>query len=275
MVADELFSVIAERTRRDILSALADEAKAVGQLVDDLGVSQPTVSKHLRVLREAGVVTIRAQGQKRYYSINTEPLNHVAAWLNELGATPAGSVGKSAAKSSASQAKIARPNSSAQSGSDAQVGADSLTSATEPANPLSDLAGTARTGLQPGHSDANAAARGGADKVGTSVNDRKPSAAAQGRGPASKVNSGSAPAASAQPLVASNNFGMTGGVPGNGMPEKAGVAARQAAVLPSVSSTQSNGEPNAAGQLSRSVGRAANRAADLLANLPKIRRRKD
>lgn len=87
MVADELFSVIAERTRRDILSALAHEQKAVGQLVDELGVSQPTVSKHLKVLREAGVVRIRAQGQRRFYSINTEPLSQVARWLDSIGAT--------------------------------------------------------------------------------------------------------------------------------------------------------------------------------------------
>uniref|UniRef100_UPI00258D360D ArsR/SmtB family transcription factor n=1 Tax=Arthrobacter sp. TaxID=1667 RepID=UPI00258D360D len=86
MVVEAVFAVIAEGTRRDILEALATEHKAVGQLVEELGVSQPTVSKHLRVLREAGVVTMRAQGQKRYYSINTEPLSMVSEWLHGLGA---------------------------------------------------------------------------------------------------------------------------------------------------------------------------------------------
>ena len=86
MVVEEVFAVIAEGTRRDILASLAREHKAVGQLVDELGVSQPTVSKHLRVLREAGVVTMRAQGQKRFYSINTAPLTLVSDWLHGLGA---------------------------------------------------------------------------------------------------------------------------------------------------------------------------------------------
>jgi len=86
MVVEEVFAVIAEGTRRDILASLAKEHKAVGQLVEELGVSQPTVSKHLRVLREAGVVTMRAQGQKRFYSINTAPLALVSEWLHGLGA---------------------------------------------------------------------------------------------------------------------------------------------------------------------------------------------
>lgn len=86
MVVEKVFAVIAESTRRDILEALAQDSKAVGQLVEELGVSQPTVSKHLRVLREAGVVTMRAQGQKRFYGINTEPLALVSTWLDSLGA---------------------------------------------------------------------------------------------------------------------------------------------------------------------------------------------
>ncbi len=86
MVVEKVFAVIAESTRRDILEALVQESKAVGQLVDELGVSQPTVSKHLRVLREAGVVTMRAQGQKRFYAINTAPLAMVSIWLESLGA---------------------------------------------------------------------------------------------------------------------------------------------------------------------------------------------
>src|SRR6185437_16247869 len=110
MVAEKVFAVIAESTRRDILAALAQESKAVGQLVDELGVSQPTVSKHLRVLREAGVVTMRAQGQKRFYGINTEPLELVSAWLDSLGAAaaPAAATVPPAAQAPAAQAPAAQ-----------------------------------------------------------------------------------------------------------------------------------------------------------------------
>jgi DNA-binding transcriptional ArsR family regulator len=67
MGIDDVFAVIAESTRRQILENLRDGDKAVGELVIELQVSQPTVSKHLKVLREAGLVTMRAQGQKRFY----------------------------------------------------------------------------------------------------------------------------------------------------------------------------------------------------------------
>ncbi|WP_298253870.1 helix-turn-helix transcriptional regulator [uncultured Arthrobacter sp.] len=87
---DDVFAVIAERTRRQILENLQDGDKAVGELVVDLQVSQPTVSKHLKVLREAGLVTMRAQGQKRYYSLERAPLGRVGSWLSSLGASGAG-----------------------------------------------------------------------------------------------------------------------------------------------------------------------------------------
>ncbi|MEG9249297.1 metalloregulator ArsR/SmtB family transcription factor [Arthrobacter sp. Soc17.1.1.1] len=81
MGIDDVFAVIAEGTRRQILRQLRDGDMAVGELVVELQVSQPTVSKHLKVLREAGLVTMRAQGQKRYYSLETAPLGHVREWL--------------------------------------------------------------------------------------------------------------------------------------------------------------------------------------------------
>lgn len=81
---DDVFAVIAEATRRQILASLRDGDKAVGELVQELEVSQPTVSKHLKVLREAGLVTMRAQGQKRFYSLDSEPLKYVASWLAEF-----------------------------------------------------------------------------------------------------------------------------------------------------------------------------------------------
>jgi DNA-binding transcriptional ArsR family regulator len=81
MGIDDVFAVIAEGTRRQILRSLRDGDKAVGELVVELEVSQPTVSKHLKVLREAGLVTMRAQGQKRFYSLETAPLGLVKDWL--------------------------------------------------------------------------------------------------------------------------------------------------------------------------------------------------
>ena len=84
MGIDDVFAVIAEGTRRHILKSLRDGDKAVGELVVELQVSQPTVSKHLKVLREAGLVTMRAQGQKRFYSLETAPLSVVRNWLAEI-----------------------------------------------------------------------------------------------------------------------------------------------------------------------------------------------
>ncbi|HSU69811.1 MAG TPA: metalloregulator ArsR/SmtB family transcription factor, partial [Micrococcaceae bacterium] len=82
MVMDDVFAVIAEETRRDILDSLRAGDKAVGQLVEELGASQPTISKHLRVLREASLVSMRAEGQKRFYSLNTVPLQRISGWIN-------------------------------------------------------------------------------------------------------------------------------------------------------------------------------------------------
>ena len=81
MVFDDVFAVIAEGTRREILGALRTGDKAVGTLVEELEVSQPTVSKHLKVLREAGLVSMRAEGQRRYYSLETAPLEELVLWL--------------------------------------------------------------------------------------------------------------------------------------------------------------------------------------------------
>ncbi|MDQ4503770.1 metalloregulator ArsR/SmtB family transcription factor [Sinomonas sp. ASV322] len=86
MVTD-IFAVIADQTRRDILQELRAGDKAVGELVDALDASQPTVSKHLRVLRDAGLVTTRAQGQKRFYGLRLEPLAEVGGWLTSLRTT--------------------------------------------------------------------------------------------------------------------------------------------------------------------------------------------
>lgn len=81
---DDLFAVIADPTRRHILEFLAIESLSVGELVEELGISQPTVSKHLKVLRTAGLVETEAVGQKRFYSLVPQPLERVTDWLTSL-----------------------------------------------------------------------------------------------------------------------------------------------------------------------------------------------
>lgn len=72
---------VAEPTRRRILDLLLEREHAVGELVDAIGISQPGVSKHLRVLREAGLVEVRADGKRRLYALNPEPLLELDVWL--------------------------------------------------------------------------------------------------------------------------------------------------------------------------------------------------
>jgi DNA-binding transcriptional ArsR family regulator len=76
-----VFDVLAEPTRRRILDLLSEREHAVGELVERLDVSQPGVSKHLRVLREADLVRVRQDAQRRWYGINAEPLAELDAWL--------------------------------------------------------------------------------------------------------------------------------------------------------------------------------------------------
>lgn len=95
----DIYTVIADPTRRELLRVLRDRADgqdarghdgdgrgsdgeiSVGEMVVELMLSQPTVSKHLRVLRDAGLVLVREEGQHRYYRIDSEPLIAVAEWL--------------------------------------------------------------------------------------------------------------------------------------------------------------------------------------------------
>ena len=83
-MAHDSYSALSDPTRRRILTALSHGARPVGELVRELEVSQPTVSKHLKVLRDVGLVTTRAEGQRRYYSIEAETLAEVARWIEEL-----------------------------------------------------------------------------------------------------------------------------------------------------------------------------------------------
>ena len=73
--------MLAEPSRRQILDLLRVRERTVGELVEQLRLSQPGVSKHLRVLREAGLVDVRVDAQRRWYQLRPEPLAEVDAWL--------------------------------------------------------------------------------------------------------------------------------------------------------------------------------------------------
>lgn len=75
------FEIIAEPNRRAILSLLIASQRSVGEIERRLGMSQPAVSKHLRVLRDAGLVESTIDAQRRLYRVNPEPLREVEAWL--------------------------------------------------------------------------------------------------------------------------------------------------------------------------------------------------
>jgi DNA-binding transcriptional ArsR family regulator len=76
------FAAVAEPSRRRILDLLRERERPVGELVDDLRVSQPAVSKHLRILRDEGLVDVRPQGRSRLYALRAAPLAEVDAWLD-------------------------------------------------------------------------------------------------------------------------------------------------------------------------------------------------
>jgi len=75
------YDALVEPTRRRILDLLRERPRLVGELVDELGISQPGTSKHLRVLREAGLVAVRQDAQRRWYELRPGPLAEVDAWL--------------------------------------------------------------------------------------------------------------------------------------------------------------------------------------------------
>jgi len=80
-VSVDAFTVVAEPTRRRILDALRRHDRSVGDLVEALAISQPTVSKHLKVLREAGFVSCRTAAQQRIYRLETHPFRDLDRWL--------------------------------------------------------------------------------------------------------------------------------------------------------------------------------------------------
>jgi len=96
----DIFDVVADPTRRDILGVLLNRETtmpqsggeiSVGEIVTALGASQPTVSKHLKVLRESGLVAVREEGQHRYYRLDRAPLERLEDWLIPFVSPEAGS----------------------------------------------------------------------------------------------------------------------------------------------------------------------------------------
>jgi DNA-binding transcriptional ArsR family regulator len=77
----DLFEAVAEPNRRRILDLLRQGERPAGELVDALAISQPGVSKHLRLLREAGLVAARVEGQRRLYRLEPAGLSELEAWL--------------------------------------------------------------------------------------------------------------------------------------------------------------------------------------------------
>jgi DNA-binding transcriptional ArsR family regulator len=78
---ESTFAIVAEPNRRAILSLLASSERSVGDIEAQLRLPQPSISKHLRVLREAGFVEVRVDAQRRVYRIKPEPLMEIDAWL--------------------------------------------------------------------------------------------------------------------------------------------------------------------------------------------------
>lgn len=81
MTGSTTLEVLAEPRRREILDVLRDGEQPVQAMVSRLGLSQPAVSKHLRVLRNAGLVTVRPDGQRRLYRLRPDPLIELDQWL--------------------------------------------------------------------------------------------------------------------------------------------------------------------------------------------------
>ena len=82
----DTFQALAEPRRREILDALRQGERTVGSLADELALSQPGISKHLRVLRDAGVVQVRPVAQTRHYRVNPKALMNMHTWLESYRA---------------------------------------------------------------------------------------------------------------------------------------------------------------------------------------------
>ena len=83
---DAMLQALADPSRRIVLDILRDHPASAGELAEALPIARPGVSRHLRVLREAGLVDVRQEAQRRIYSLRTEPLVELDAWLDDYRA---------------------------------------------------------------------------------------------------------------------------------------------------------------------------------------------
>jgi DNA-binding transcriptional ArsR family regulator len=82
-VAVQVFEILADPTRRRLIGALRGGERSVNELVGQVEIHQPGVSRHLRILQDAGFVTVRKDGQKRLYSLRPEPFDELDAWVQD------------------------------------------------------------------------------------------------------------------------------------------------------------------------------------------------
>jgi DNA-binding transcriptional ArsR family regulator len=80
----DTFTVLADPTRRQIIESLCMGERAFGEIADQFEMSRPAVSQHLKVLRDADIVTVRAEAQRRIYSLSDDALEEVDAWLQKV-----------------------------------------------------------------------------------------------------------------------------------------------------------------------------------------------
>lgn len=80
----QVLAALADDTRLTIVELLAREEQCVGELVEHFCITQPAISQHLKVLREAGLVSVRAEAQRRYYRLNPSPLRELDDWLGQF-----------------------------------------------------------------------------------------------------------------------------------------------------------------------------------------------
>jgi DNA-binding transcriptional ArsR family regulator len=83
----DIFNVVGDETRRRIVQVIGANEMTVGELVDALGLGQPQVSKHLKVLRDVDLLLVRTVGRNRLYRVNTPALDPLQRWLNDLTAS--------------------------------------------------------------------------------------------------------------------------------------------------------------------------------------------
>lgn len=79
----DVFEILADPTRRRLIKAMRRGERTVGELVDEVDINQPGVSKQLRLLHEAGFVNVRQEAQRRYYSLRPEPFRELDAWMDD------------------------------------------------------------------------------------------------------------------------------------------------------------------------------------------------